>query len=119
KAAETKAAETKAAAPPSVTPHDGEESLSPSVRRMVEEFGVDPAVIPASGKGGRLLKEDVQRYLETRAPAATAGSTAPAPAAKPVVPRAPRETPRPAPPASGEAVSPKVSPWLHEEDERA
>ncbi|HET9327514.1 MAG TPA: 2-oxo acid dehydrogenase subunit E2, partial [Candidatus Eisenbacteria bacterium] len=107
-------------------PHNGEEALSPSVRRMVEEFGVDPASIPASGKGGRLLKEDVQRYLETRG-TATARPAAKAPSSKPAAPPAtgeaarpaPREAPRAAAVASGEAVSPKVSAWLHEEDERA
>ena len=102
-------------APATPAPQHEEEGLSPSVRRMVEEFGVDPAAIPATGKGGRLLKEDVQRYLETRA-AAPARPAAPSPEAKPA-PR--REMPRPAPPPSGETVSPRISPWLHEEDERA
>ena len=87
--------------------------LSPSVRRMVEEFGVDPAAIPASGKGGRLLKEDVQRYLETHASSSSSSSSG-APATTSAPPRAPR----PAPAPSGETKSPKVAPWLHEEDER-
>ena len=105
-------------APGTPAPQEGEEALSPSVRRMVEEFGVDPAAIPASGKGGRLLKEDVQRYLETRSPAAVTRTAAPTPEARPAAPPASREAPRPVLSAGGEAVSPKRSPWLHEEDER-
>ncbi|MBI3770684.1 MAG: 2-oxoglutarate dehydrogenase complex dihydrolipoyllysine-residue succinyltransferase [Deltaproteobacteria bacterium] len=50
--------------------------LSPAVRRLIEEHAVDPAVIPASGKGGRLLKEDVLAYLE-RASAAAPADVAP------------------------------------------
>ena len=40
--------------------------MSPAVRRLVEAEGLDPSVIPASGKHGRLLKEDVTRWLERR-----------------------------------------------------
>ena len=42
----------------------GAASLSPSVRKLVVERGLDPAQIPASGKGGRLTKGDVLAYLE-------------------------------------------------------
>jgi 2-oxoglutarate dehydrogenase E2 component (dihydrolipoamide succinyltransferase) len=73
-------------------------ALSPAVRRMVEQHGLDPRAIPASGRDGRLLKEDVLRHLETdadregaarsqaprSAPPAGAG---PAPAAAPAAPR--------------------------------
>ncbi len=38
--------------------------LMPAVRRLVEEHRLDPAVIPASGKDGRLTKGDVLAYLE-------------------------------------------------------
>jgi len=34
-------------------------TLSPAVRKIVEEKGIDPAGLSGSGKGGRLLKEDV------------------------------------------------------------
>lgn len=33
--------------------------LSPSVRRLVEEHGLDPAALTGNGKGGRILKSDV------------------------------------------------------------
>ena len=42
--------------------------LSPAVRRLVEEKQLDPAEIPASGKGGRLTKGDVLAFLEGNQP---------------------------------------------------
>jgi len=39
--------------------------LSPSVRRLVEEHDLDPGVIPASGRDGRLTKADVLSFLES------------------------------------------------------
>jgi 2-oxoglutarate dehydrogenase E2 component (dihydrolipoamide succinyltransferase) len=63
--------------------------LGPAVRKLVEENGLDPAVIPASGKDGRLTKEDVLDVLEGRTkplaapakPAAEAKAPATTPAA--------------------------------------
>jgi 2-oxoglutarate dehydrogenase E2 component (dihydrolipoamide succinyltransferase) len=55
--------------------------LSPAVRRLVTEHGLDPAAIPASGKGGRLTKEDVLAHLERQGAAREAA--APPPAAAP------------------------------------
>jgi 2-oxoglutarate dehydrogenase E2 component (dihydrolipoamide succinyltransferase) len=43
---------------------DAAPPLSPAVRRLVEERGLDPGTIPATGKGGRLSKEDVLAFLE-------------------------------------------------------
>lgn len=40
------------------------EDLSPAVRRLVAEHGLDPAQIPATGRDGRLTKEDVLNYME-------------------------------------------------------
>jgi 2-oxoglutarate dehydrogenase E2 component (dihydrolipoamide succinyltransferase) len=39
---------------------------SPAVRRMLTELGLDAMQIPATGKGGRLTKEDVQAYVRQR-----------------------------------------------------
>ena len=39
---------------------------SPAVRKMLQEHGLDAADIPASGKGGRLTKADVQAYLKDK-----------------------------------------------------
>jgi 2-oxoglutarate dehydrogenase E2 component (dihydrolipoamide succinyltransferase) len=58
-----------AAAPPKAPPQ-GEQPrsapLSPAVRRLVDEHGLDPAAIEASGRGGRLTKGDVLAYIEGR-----------------------------------------------------
>ena len=61
-------------------------ALAPAVRKLVEDNGLDPAKIPASGKDGRLTKGDVLAFIEK-------GAAAPAPAAAPAAkaPAAPRE----------------------------
>ena len=66
--------------------------LAPAVRKLVEDNGLDPAKIPASGKDGRLTKGDVLAYMEKGVPA-SAPQPAQAPAAAPAAPResAPRE----------------------------
>ncbi len=65
-------------------------SLSPAVRRLVEEHGLDPAAIPATGKDGRLTKADVLRYIEkgkqpapAEPPASASATVAPAGGARP------------------------------------
>jgi 2-oxoglutarate dehydrogenase E2 component (dihydrolipoamide succinyltransferase) len=67
--------------------------LSPAVRKLVDDNKLDAAKIPATGKDGRLSKEDVLNYLEKRA-AAAKSVPAPAPVAPVSVP-----TPAPAAPA--------------------
>ena len=44
---------------PAAPSGDGPAALSPSVRRAVLEFGVDPATVKGTGKDGRITKEDV------------------------------------------------------------
>ncbi len=46
------------------TTDKGEKKLAPAVRKIVEEKDLSPDDIPATGKGGRLTKEDVINYLE-------------------------------------------------------
>ena len=125
------AAAPRPQAPTTAPPSDGEEALSPSVRRMVEEFGVDPAAIPATGRGGRLLKEDVQRFIErggkgAPAPAPPArGSSAPPQSPGQATAPASAPSPRPAPAAAtaptqpGEGASPLREAWAEGEEERA
>ncbi len=64
--------------------------LGPAVRKMIEEHDLDPGVIPATGKDGRLTAEDVIDFLEgktkplpvpTAAPPATPAATPTAPSA--------------------------------------
>ena len=79
-------AEAAAPAPAATGSDDGVTTLSPAVRRLVLEHGVDPTKIQGSGKDGRLTKEDVL----AAASAAPAATPAPAPvAAAPVASGAP------------------------------
>jgi 2-oxoglutarate dehydrogenase E2 component (dihydrolipoamide succinyltransferase) len=61
--------------------------LSPAVRHLVDEHALDPAAIAASGKGGRLTKEDVLAHL----------AQPPAGAAAPAVVAVPPSAAQPAP----------------------
>ena len=70
------AAPTAAAAPAA----ESDDVLTPSVRRLIAEKGLDASKIVGSGKNGRITKEDVDKFL-TAAPVAKA---APAPVAAPV-----------------------------------
>ena len=40
--------------------------LAPSVRRLVKELSLDATQIAGSGKGGRVLKSDVMRFLDAQ-----------------------------------------------------
>ena len=74
------------------------EGLSPAVRRLAAEHGLDIGKIPGSGRTGRVTKADVLAFIEARksgAPAPVASSVAapavaaPAPVAAPAAPLAP------------------------------
>jgi 2-oxoglutarate dehydrogenase E2 component (dihydrolipoamide succinyltransferase) len=57
-------------------------TLSPAVRRVVLEHGLDPSKIKGTGKDGRLTKDDVLAAAKTAPPGAPApAAPAPAPAA--------------------------------------
>ncbi len=43
--------------------HGAEERLSPSVRRALQQHGVDPSRIEGTGRGGRITREDVDRAV--------------------------------------------------------
>jgi 2-oxoglutarate dehydrogenase E2 component (dihydrolipoamide succinyltransferase) len=66
--------------------------LSPVVRKLVAEHGVDLASVQGTGRGGRITRRDIQAYLDGGAPA-----TAPAPAAPAGAPSIPPPPPAPAP----------------------
>ncbi len=40
--------------------------LSPAVKKLVEEHGIDPKLIKGTGKAGRITKGDVLSYVETQ-----------------------------------------------------
>ena len=58
-------------------------TLSPAVRRLVLELGIDPTKVKGSGKDGRLTKEDVLAAAKGGAPAAPAAAPAASPAPAP------------------------------------
>ncbi|MFN8050880.1 MAG: 2-oxoglutarate dehydrogenase, E2 component, dihydrolipoamide succinyltransferase [Acidimicrobiales bacterium] len=55
--------------------------LSPLVRRLVEDNGLDPAAIAGTGVGGRITREDVLAAIDARSTGAPAAPAAPAAAA--------------------------------------
>ena len=74
-----------ASAPTSSSPaKSGGGFVMPAAQRLLDEHKLDASQVPATGPGGRLLKEDVLAYIRN-------GSSrpAPAPAAPPAAPAAP------------------------------
>ena len=87
---------------PASAPPKPEPSLSPAVRRLVEEHELDPAAIEGTGKDGRLTKKDVLAHLETLAASEPAQpppepEPTPSPAPELVPPPTPEPAPSPAP----------------------
>jgi 2-oxoglutarate dehydrogenase E2 component (dihydrolipoamide succinyltransferase) len=94
----------QSAAPPSTSPPPAPtkaEDLSPAVRALVTEHGLDAKTIPATGPGGRLTKQDVEAFVAAREP-----KIAPAkPASVPSTPLPPPPPP-PSPPAAARPPAP-------------
>ena len=80
-------AEAAASAPAASAPAADEEgeggslTLSPAVRRLVLEHGLDPSKIKGTGKDGRLTKDDVVAAAAAGTAKAAVGAVAAAPAA--------------------------------------
>ncbi|MFQ6026785.1 MAG: dihydrolipoamide acetyltransferase family protein [Dehalococcoidia bacterium] len=70
--------------------------LSPAVRRLAREHGIDVARISGTGMGGRITRDDVLKFLETGA-----AQPAPAPAAATAGAAATPEAPAPTPTEAG------------------
>jgi 2-oxoglutarate dehydrogenase E2 component (dihydrolipoamide succinyltransferase) len=87
-AAPAPAAKAEAAAPAPVASaavdeeEGGNLTLSPAVRRLVLEHGLDPSKIRGSGKDGRLTKDDVMAAVAAGTAKASASAAAAAPAAE-------------------------------------
>ena len=69
--------------------------LSPLVRRLIADNGLDPASITGTGIGGRITRGDVERVIEVSpgqrsAPAGSAPSAAPSAPSAPAAPAPPR-----------------------------
>ncbi len=77
------AAAEKAAPAPAVeaAPAQGPADASPSVRRLMNEHGIDASQIKGTGKGGVITKEDVDNFRNAKAAPAASAPAASAPEA--------------------------------------
>src|SRR5262249_12675074 len=59
-----RAAERRAPAPPSQSAPatTGRRALAPAARALAQKLGIDPEVIPGTGPGGRVTREDVEAW---------------------------------------------------------
>ena len=85
--------------------------LSPVVRRLVAEHGLNVDQITGTGPGGRITREDVLDHIDKRA---AAGVSSPAPAASPAPAPAPTAAPAVSAPV---APAPRPSVRIGERDE--
>ncbi len=84
--------------PVAAAPVPASVALSPAVRKLVTEHGLDASAIPGTGKDGRLTKGDVLSFIEaapapqpSTPPAAPSSAPAPQAAQYPTRPAGPRE----------------------------
>jgi pyruvate dehydrogenase E2 component (dihydrolipoamide acetyltransferase) len=69
--------------------------LSPVVRKLLSENGINATDVPGTGVGGRITREDVLKVVDAQH--ASGAAPAPAPAPAPAATPAPAPTPRPVP----------------------
>ena len=88
------------------------DDLNPSIRRLVVENDLDPSDIDGTGRGGRIIKQDVLAILKEREQeSAAAAPPTPAPAPTPAPPPpavTPQPAPAPAPASAPRAAAPAV-----------
>jgi pyruvate dehydrogenase E2 component (dihydrolipoamide acetyltransferase) len=96
-----------AAATPTAMPDRGPRSqiLSPLVRRLASEHGVDLSQVRGTGTGGRITKSDVQAFVSARDGGAPQPAAAPTRAA-PAPPQPAAAPPSISPSAAGQEVQP-------------
>ena len=88
------ASATSAATPAASAADESSDALTPSVRRLIAEKGLDASQIKGSGKGGRITKEDVDAFLKVpAAKPAAAPAAASAPVAAPLGDRSQKRVP--------------------------
>jgi 2-oxoisovalerate dehydrogenase E2 component (dihydrolipoyl transacylase) len=76
---------------------NGATRLSPAVRRLAREYGIDLSQVQGTGMGGRITRDDVMQTIESGTPQ----QTAPAPATAPTPEPAPAPAAPAAPPTEG------------------
>ena len=100
-----KPAPAPAAAPPARAAVASNLLLSPVVRRLVNEHGIDVAALTGTGPGGRITREDVLDYIDAHGLTRSSATERAVPAAAPT----PAPTPAPAAPAPVPAPTPAAS----------
>ena len=118
----TKAAPTAAAAPapkaaPVAAKSGAAAEVSPAVRRLSAETGLDPAGVEGSGKAGRVTKGDMLAALAGQSPIRAVAPTASAPSAAPSAPAAPA-APVSIPSRDGRTTRKRMSPLRRKIAER-
>jgi len=78
--------------------------LSPVVRKLMNENGIDPSQVTGTGLGNRITRDDVESIIAGRSGAPTVPAAAPAQAA-PAQAAPPAPSAQPAPPAPTQATS--------------
>lgn len=73
--------------------------VMPAAQRLLDENGLSASDVPATGPGGRLLKEDVEKYLDQRGSQPKPSQAAP-PSSKPAQPAKPTGVSAPPKPSS-------------------
>jgi 2-oxoisovalerate dehydrogenase E2 component (dihydrolipoyl transacylase) len=110
-AAPARPADTEPATP-SAPDTNGSTRMTPAVRRLVREHGIDITQLRGSGAGGRVTREDVLAFVASGAVPATAENPTPAAVAEPSAeaePAAPPPTPVPAPMAEPAPAPPAAA----------
>jgi 2-oxoglutarate dehydrogenase E2 component (dihydrolipoamide succinyltransferase) len=90
--------------------------LSPVVRRLIAEHGLDPAAIPGSGLGGRITRDDVLAAVERQGPNGSGAADAWAAPAPPDGPAPAGQGAAPAPGGKAAAVPAGPVPVAGERD---
>ena len=106
-AAASVATATRTAIPASVS----NKLLSPVVRRLVSEHGIDVNALVGTGPGSRITREDVLDFIDKNGSAPKVAAPAPVPAQAPVAQAAPAQAPiaHVAPAAPATPAAPRVA----------
>ena len=97
-----------AAAAPAPAGDGRQQLLSPVVRRLVAEHGLDPAAITGTGAGGRITRDDVLDHIDKHVGDGGVGAGSRAAARRTAAPAAPA-APAAAAPAPAAAAGPRPS----------
>jgi 2-oxoglutarate dehydrogenase E2 component (dihydrolipoamide succinyltransferase) len=92
--------------PQSPVPTDG--PLSPLVRKMAREYGIDLRQVKGTGAGGRISKQDLETYMSAQGAKTMAQASTPVPSAQPIT--QPTAPPPSAPMPRAQAPQARVEP---------